>query len=75
MGIVGDTKLNILKTLKKDPSHGYAIAKEIDISESYIYRHLNDLKDEGLIEVKEEKGRRKVYRLTESGELLVKALE
>lgn len=77
MGLISSTKLGILKELREGPSHGYAIAQSLDVSTGGIYSHLDDLEDEGMIEVtKEEEGGRqqKYYRLTDNGHLLLKAL-
>lgn len=74
MGIVGQRKRRILKEIKRNPSHGYAISRKLKIPISSIYEHLKDLREHGLIESKKEK-RRKVYRLTKKGEMLLKALE
>lgn len=77
MGLIGETKLDILRELKNGPAHGYAIAEEIGVSSGGIYTHLNELEEEGMITVTEqrEEGRKqKYYELTESGELLLEAL-
>jgi len=50
------------------------ISKELGISLSTIYVHLAELVEAGFVEY-EEKDRKKVYRLTEKGEMLLKALE
>lgn len=77
MSLIGDTKRGILLRLREDPTHGYALAKELEISSGYVYKHLEELQDQGMIEVKEaeSEGRgRTTYRLTENGELLLEAL-
>ena len=74
MGIIGQRKRRILKEIKKNPSHGYAISKNLKIPVSSIYEHLRDLREHGLVEFKKEK-RRKVYRLTKKGKMLLKAVE
>ena len=77
MSLIGDTKLEILLRLREEPTHGYDLADELDISSGYVYRHLEELQDEGMIEVheQEDEGRqRKSYALTENGELLLEAL-
>ena len=77
MGLIGDTKLEILRELTNGQAHGYAIAEEIGVSSGGIYTHLNELEEEGMIAVTEqrEEGRQqKYYKLTENGELLLKAL-
>ncbi|WP_312909953.1 helix-turn-helix transcriptional regulator [Natronosalvus caseinilyticus] len=53
------------------------MAKELEISSGYVYQHLQELQDEGMIEVHEDEteGRqRTTYQLTENGELLLEAL-
>ena len=77
MSLIGETKLNILRELKNGPAHGYAIAEEIGVSSGGIYTHLNELEEEGMITVTEQRdeGRKqKYYKLTENGELLLEAL-
>jgi DNA-binding PadR family transcriptional regulator len=67
-----DSKRRILSLLEEEPKHGYILAKELNVQGSTIYQHLSELKDAGYIE-SEEEGRRKVYSLTEKGELILKA--
>lgn len=77
MSLIGETKLNILRELKNDSAHGYAIAEEIGMSSGGIYTHLDELEKEGMITVTEQQegGRqKKSYELTENGELLLEAL-
>jgi PadR family transcriptional regulator PadR len=68
----------ILKTLVREPSHGYRIAQEIkersegvlDFKEGTLYPALHKLENEGLVESYEgiEKGRpRRYYRITKAG--------
>lgn len=73
MGIsLTQPKIQILRLLSKEPSHGYIISNELGRHGSTVYEHLHQLEDEGYI-VGEEDGRRIVYRLTEKGELFLKA--
>jgi DNA-binding PadR family transcriptional regulator len=77
MSLIGETKLRILLRLREEPTHGYALADELGISKGYVYRHLEELEEESMIEVHEnepEGRQRKFYRLTENGELLLEAL-
>jgi DNA-binding PadR family transcriptional regulator len=67
-----DPKREILSYLGEDPRHGYALAKELGKQGPTIYDHLQELEDAGYI-VGEEDGRRKVYSLTERGELTLQA--
>lgn len=78
MSLIGDAKLQILLQLRNEPSHGYALANELGISSGYIYQHLEELREAGMIEVKENESegrQRTFYRLTENGQLLLDALE
>jgi DNA-binding PadR family transcriptional regulator len=77
MALIGDTKVDILRELKNGQAHGYAIAEEIGVSSGGIYTHLNELEQEGMIAVTEQRdeGRQqKYYEITENGEILLKAL-
>ena len=74
-GLIGETKLKILRQLRSEPLHGYALAEELDLSHGYVYTHLSELEEAGMIEVAEEDDKKKVYRLTENGEYLVKAFD
>lgn len=77
MSLIGDTKRRILLRIRDEPTHGYDLAQELDISSGYVYRHLEELQEEGMIEVleREEEGRQRTfYGLTENGELLLEAL-
>ena len=78
MSLIGETKLAILRELRNSPSHGYAIADAVEISHGGVYTHLDELTDEGMIELVEEssEGRgKKYYALTEAGELLLESLD
>ena len=62
----------VLYILKNEELHGYGIMKKmkefgIDVKISTLYTTLKKLEEEGLIEVVEERGRVKVYRITEKG--------
>ena len=70
MTIVSKIKLKILKELAKNPAHGYALAKKLNITISSIYAHLSELEKAGLIACKISK-RRKIYRLTKKGKKLL----
>ncbi|QKY21345.1 winged helix-turn-helix transcriptional regulator [Halolamina sp. CBA1230] len=75
MGLVSESKLRILQSIQKEPTYGYELAETLDLSSGYVYTHLKELREEGMIEVTEEEGDRKIYQLTENGELLLQALE
>ncbi|AKG91964.1 Transcriptional regulator PadR-like family [Geoglobus ahangari] len=73
MAIISKAKFEILKELSKSPQHGYALAKKLNITISSVYTHLSELEEGGFIEHEVSK-RRKIYRLTEKGEQLLKLL-
>lgn len=78
MSLIGTTKLSILLELADGPKTGYRIADDLDISRGGVYNHLQDLHEEGMVEIKEEQAggrQKKVYRITENGELLLKAFD
>lgn len=74
MSIISQTKKKMLQEIKDNTFHGYILSKKIDIPISSVYEHLKELREAGLIEYKED-GRRKIYRLTEKGQMLLKAIE
>ena len=74
-GLLGETKLEILRQLRAEPLHGYALADRLNLSHGYVYTHLGELEDAGMIELEEERDGRKIYRLTQNGEFLVKAFD
>lgn len=67
-----DAKRRILSQLEEEPSHGYALAKELGKQGPTIYEHLQELEESGYIEGQAD-GRRKVYSLTERGRLTLEA--
>lgn len=67
-----DSKRRILSLLEEEPKHGYILAKELNVRGSTIYQHLSELENASYIEG-EEDGRRKVYALTQKGELILQA--
>lgn len=67
-----DAKRNLLALLDEEPRHGYALAKELGKQGPTVYEHLQELESAGYIE-SEPDGRRKVYALTERGELTLEA--
>lgn len=75
MGLIPETKLQILQTLREEPTYGYDLANNLGLSSGYVYTHLKELNEEGMIEVAEQQANRKIYRLTDRGELLVRALD
>lgn len=73
MRIISSRKKRILEEIQKNPSHGYQLAKNLNISLSSVYEHLKDLRENGLIESKTDKDK-KIYFLTEKGKHLLNAL-
>lgn len=69
-----DAKRQILRELRREPQHGYALANELGKQGPTIYEHLQQLEDAKYIK-SESKGRRKIYSLTEQGRLTIKAEE
>jgi DNA-binding PadR family transcriptional regulator len=71
----GDLRFVILKLLADKPAHGYEIIKAVEHhfggayapSPGIVYPTLTLLEDQGLIEVVESSGARKLYGLTEAG--------
>jgi len=74
MSIISKTKLAILQELSKQPLHGYALAKKLNITISSIYAHLSELEQYGFVTSKISE-RRKVYHLTEKGKVLLNLLK
>lgn len=77
MSLIAETKLNILVRLRESPTTGYTLSQELEISSGYVYQHLEELQEEGMIEIKESESegrQRTFYRLSENGELLLEAL-
>lgn len=77
MAIIYEKKRDILESLREEQRHGYKLAEELGISTGYIYVHLEELEEAGLIEVaeQEESGRQRIYyRITEEGEQLLDIL-
>lgn len=72
--LLGHTKQLILLELRGNVSHGYELAKQLNVPLTGIYQHLKELTEEGLIDSKKE-GRKKIYSLTTKGEKLVQLLK
>jgi len=68
-------QIDILRQLRSEPLHGYGLAAELNLSHGYIYTHLGELQEAGMIEVAEERDGKKIYRLTQNGQYLVKAFD
>jgi len=67
-----DAKRSVLALLDEESRHGYALAKELGKQGPTVYEHLQELEEAGYVESKEN-GRRKVYTLTERGQLTLEA--
>lgn len=69
--------MNILILLEKEPTHGYHIHKELGITTSTIYRHLDELEQEGVVSSKEleTENTRIQYSLTSKGIQLLRLLQ
>jgi DNA-binding PadR family transcriptional regulator len=67
-----DAKREILTLIEENPSHGYKLAQELGKQGPTVYEHLRELEEAGYIEGKSE-GRRKMYSLTDRGELTLQA--
>ncbi|WP_254521988.1 PadR family transcriptional regulator [Natrinema caseinilyticum] len=75
MSLIGSTKMDILRLLYDSPQHGYQIHKELDITTSTVYRHLNELEDAGMVVEKGDTENNRIeYALTDDGEELLKLL-
>lgn len=75
MGLISETKIEILRHIQSEPDHGYGIAQALDLSHGYIYTHLGALQEAGMIEIAQEQNGKKLYQLTTNGEYLLKAFE
>jgi len=73
MSIVSKTKLAILKELSKQPLHGYALSKKLNVTISSIYAHLSELEEYGFV-THQTSDRRKLYSLTTRGKKLLQLL-
>jgi len=70
--------MEILRRLADEPSHGYALHKDVSVSTPVVYRHLSDLEEAGMVEPMpvEDDNRDKVeYHLTERGRQLLAVLD
>lgn len=74
MSVISKPKKQIILVLSNAPRHGYEIAKSANLPMGSVYDHLAELVKEGFIEYKENE-RRKVYKLTKKGMILLKILK
>ncbi|MCW4049223.1 MAG: threonine synthase [Candidatus Bathyarchaeota archaeon] len=70
------TKERILRIISEEPTHGYAIWKNLgsEMTRGAVYQHLNDLENRGLIS-STTSGKRKLLEITERGRRVIEALE
>jgi DNA-binding PadR family transcriptional regulator len=75
MSLIGETKMRMLELLSEEPRHGYQLHKELDITTSTVYRHLEELEAEGMVRSEEVERSNKIrYCLTDDGEELLQLL-
>lgn len=74
MSLIGETKLNILLTLREESSYGYDLQGELGLNRGTVYVHLKELREAGMIEVDWIEDDTKYYCLTDNGEQLLDAL-
>lgn len=74
MTIISNSKRKILEEIKRNPCHGYVLSQKLKIPVASVYVHLKELREKKLIEPTNKDGRR-IYKLTEKGEMLLKAVE
>lgn len=76
MPLIPDTQLNILRTLAKSPSHGYALHKEVGVATSTVYSHLDKLEEAGMVKSihVDDSRDKKIYEITNEGEKLLNLL-
>ena len=78
-GRFSDPALLILVSLAAGPKHGYAIVQDVEriaevrLGAGTLYGALTRLEEHGLIEPLPAEDRRRPYRLTESGEAMLRA--
>ena len=74
MTIISSSKRKILEEIKRNPCHGYVLSQKLKIPVASVYVHLKELREKKLIEYTDSNDR-KIYRITEKGEMLLKAIE
>lgn len=77
MSLIGDTKMEILRLLSGSSSHGYQMHKDLGVTTSTIYQHLNELEEAGMVEsvsVSDDPRDRTEYHITTKGEKLLELL-
>ncbi|WP_220132421.1 PadR family transcriptional regulator [Natronomonas sp. LN261] len=69
--------MQVLRLLDESPSHGYKMHKEVGVTTSTIYQHLDELEEAGMVEsslVEGDTRNRTEYRITEKGHQLLELL-
>lgn len=77
MSLIGETKEEILRLLDDSPSHGYKMHKEVGVTTSTIYQHLDELEEAGMIRsdpVEGDTRNRTEYHITDEGRQLLDLL-
>lgn len=68
--------MEILARLSESPAHGYQLHKEVGVTTSTIYAHLNEFEDAGMVEpIDSEEDEKVQYQITEQGKQLLELLE
>lgn len=74
MSLIGESKTKIVLHIDNvGETYGYAISKELNMSNASIYQHLSDLEEYDILLSKRDEERR-IYELTDEGEKLVEIL-
>jgi len=69
-----DAKVRILKVISEQgDAYGYALAERLGLDTATVYEHLRTLEKRGFV-VSAKVVRRRVYRLTKKGQLLLEVL-
>lgn len=78
VGPFGDSALLILMSLATGPKHGYALIEDIEeiagisMGTATLYNALNRLENRGLVEALPEDDRRRPFKITAAGEVVMK---
>lgn len=78
VSLISKTQLAILRSLSESPSHGYQLHKEVGVATSTVYKHLDELEAEGMVEssrIKDSNRDKMEYRITERGAELLELLD
>jgi DNA-binding HxlR family transcriptional regulator len=78
VSLIGETKMDILRRLADEPSHGYQLHNEVGVSSPVVYRHLSDLEDAGMVEgtpVANDNRGKTEYCITDDGRTLLELLD